>query len=353
MTWPDKDADKRPIVKATFVKTSDWEPEPTLQKENERAYDVLAPLRNTELARVPPSFEPLSSANSRGEVCTMGRYMCTLLRSSLNSSRRQRQLLVDGVLLMGGNIRGGTNYPLGSFFSLEALEAEIKSDEVAAVVPMPGWLLAKGIEETHGGDPKPGWMQFDDGIVIDNTVSPPRVEQVRGLPIEMDTVYRVATKIGDLTNGQSPSWTAYYNVHQEMLPPKGAYVNIHAELFQYLAKNLWRRIWDSISETIEEDCGIDEDCKSDDCQVDKRLELLDRDGDRVISIEEIQRTLADRIGLSVDDRELSLARFVHSYANFSGNGDVTIEDLRMFCNEMEEVYERDKWRLAFPKEAVL
>jgi hypothetical protein len=40
---------------------------------------------------------------------------------------------------MGGNIRGGQDYEIGSFFSLEALEAEIKSDEVVAVVPMPGW----------------------------------------------------------------------------------------------------------------------------------------------------------------------------------------------------------------------
>eukprot|EP00961_Rhodomonas_salina_P160972 2167317-Rhodomonas_salina.2 len=45
---------------------------------------------------------------------------------------------VDAVLLMGGNVRGGTDYPLGSFFSLEALEAEVKGDETVGVVPMPG-----------------------------------------------------------------------------------------------------------------------------------------------------------------------------------------------------------------------
>lgn len=42
------------------------------------------------------------------------------------------------MLLMGGNVRGGTDYPLGSFFSLEALEAEVKGDETVGVVPMPG-----------------------------------------------------------------------------------------------------------------------------------------------------------------------------------------------------------------------
>lgn len=71
LTWPDADAGSKPKIFASFVKTSDWEPEPVLAEENERAYDALAPLRNTELARVPPSFEPLSSVNSRGRVCSM------------------------------------------------------------------------------------------------------------------------------------------------------------------------------------------------------------------------------------------------------------------------------------------
>ena len=62
---------------------------------------------------------------------------------------------------MGGNIRGNIDeYPKGSYFSLEALEAEIKADEVIAVVKMPGWLLAAGIEATHAGDPIPGWFQY-------------------------------------------------------------------------------------------------------------------------------------------------------------------------------------------------
>lgn len=55
--------------------------------------------------------------------------------------------------------RGGEDYPQGSFFSLETLEAEIKSDEVIGVVDIPGQVLAEGIEVTYAGDPIPGWMQ--------------------------------------------------------------------------------------------------------------------------------------------------------------------------------------------------
>jgi len=208
ISWANAEQDK-PRIQARFVKTSDWEPDPELEEINERAYDSLAPLRDTELARVPPPFEPLSSVNSRGVVCSMGRFLCSLLKSSLNTSRRQRAHKVDSVLLMGGNVRGGTDYPPGSFFSLEALEAEIKPDESVAVVQMPGWLLAKGVAETHAGDPIPGWVQYDDGVREEyhDDGRPPTVTHVNGLPIDHDMTYRVATKISDLTNGQSPSWT--------------------------------------------------------------------------------------------------------------------------------------------------
>ena len=358
LSWPNKDTEgNNPKIKANFVKTSDWEPEPTLNAENEQAYGVLAPLRNTELARVPPIFMPLSSTDSRGKVCTMGQYICTLLRSSLNTSRRQRFLGTDAVLLMGGNIRGGTDYPDGCFFSLEALEAEIKSDEVISVIDMPGWLLVKGVQETHAGDPIPGWMQYDHGIVEDFEQSPPVVTQIRGRPIDHDLVYRVATKIEDLTNGQSPSWTKYYKDHPELLPPKGSYVNVQSELMSYFAKNLWRRIWDAISEEIEEECDVrlapKGECEEDmECNPEARLDAMDKDGDGILSVDDIKDALSELVGLSVDDREDSLAQFVHSYADTNGSGQVTIEDFQIFCDEITETYQQDSWRLSYSKPLV-
>ena len=210
MIWEDaSQTDSKPKIKARFVKTEDWEADPALEEMNLRAYDALAPLRDTELARVPPQFEPLSSVNSRGLVCTMGKFICSLLKSSLNTAEGKREHKVDAVLLMGGNIRGGTDYEKGSYFSLEALEAEIKPDEAVAVVQMPGWLLAEGIAATHSGDPIPGWVQFDDGVKEEypEDGGPPVITHVNGLPIEHDLTYRVATKISDLTNGQSQPWT--------------------------------------------------------------------------------------------------------------------------------------------------
>jgi Ca2+-binding EF-hand superfamily protein len=345
MSWPDATVEgNKPTISARFVKTSDWEPDEDLQDENERAYDVLAPLRNTELAKVPPVFEPLSSSRSRGEVCTMGLYICALLRSSLNLSRNLDQK-IDAVLLMGGNIRGGREYEAGSYFSLEALEEEIKNDEVLGVVPMPGWLLSEGVTATHAGGPIPGWMQYDNGILEDYEEG--KILQVGGRLLDPDRIYRVATKISDLTNGQSPPWTKYYKEHPELLPPKGAYINIQAELMSYFAQNLWRRIWESLSEELDEDCEAvysdeDETVVERNCNAELRLEALDKDDDGIISVEEIQDALQDIAGLNVDPREMSLAEFVHDVADATNSGEVTIEDLEMFCEEMADITEREK-----------
>jgi len=117
ISWMNKEA-SQPRIRARFVKVDDWEPDPVLQEENERAYDALIPLRKTELARVPSSFEPLSSGNARGEVCTMGKYICSLLRSSMNVSRRQRKHDIDAVSKIGfvGNGRSFVSSPTLRFF---------------------------------------------------------------------------------------------------------------------------------------------------------------------------------------------------------------------------------------------
>lgn len=344
ISWKDSSADK-PNIDARFVKCDRWEPDPVMQEENERAYEVLAPMRNTELARIPPNFEPLSSNGSREKVCTMGKFICSLLKSSMNVSRRQRKHEVDAVLLMGGNIRGNADYEPGSFFSLEALEAEVKADEVVAVVPMPGWLLAEGIQVTHAGDPISGWMQYDEGVEEDYSQHPPVVTHVAHEPIDMNRVYRVATKISDLGNGQSPPLTDYFAKNPEVLPPKGAYVNVHAELMSYFARNLWRKLWDAVSLELASECNIADD----ECNAEERIAALDVTGDGVVSVDEIQIALRDRLGYSVDDREKSLAEFVHSFADTTGSGQVTRQDFEVFCNEMSDVYKRDNWRLAYAK----
>ena len=349
--WDGKDSSE-PDISARFVKTSDYAPCPVLEEENSRAYDALLPLRKTELARIPKVFEPLSSGNARGSVTTMGKFICSLLRSSLNVNRgRQRSFFVDGVLLMGGNIRGSSDYLEGGFFSLEALEAEIKSDEVIGVVDMPGWVLAQAVQETHSGDPIPGWLQFDGDVkeIYPDGDGPPVVTEVAGYALDPNRMYRIATKIPDLTNGQSPTFTEYYTAHPESLPPQGSLINISVELMGYFSRNLWRRIWEAVEPTMLIDHDIEYTCEHGNyCQ--ERLDELDRDQDGVVTVEDIHAALRDIVGLDVHNDEKTLAESVHTYADVNNDGKVTVEDFELFCKELPSIYEKDRWRLAYAKD---
>lgn len=353
LSWADGASPARPAVRASFVETAAYTPDAALLAETRAAYRALLPLRNTELARVPPTFEPLSSRNSRGAVTTMGRYLCSLLKSSLNSARRQRAHAVDAVLLMGGNIRGGADYPANSFFSLEALEAELKSDEALGVVPMPGWLIDAAVAETHAAGPVPGWLQYDSGV----TEAPlparecgprrrSRVVEVGGAPLQPERVYRVGTKVSDLTNGQSAALTRYYSAQPGLLPPKGAYVNLHSELMANFARNMWRKIWEKIAPR-----PVDALCEAADapCAPERRLEALDLEDRGELGVADIHAALRDVVGLSVDADEMSLARFVHSFADADGDGRVTLADFELFCAEMPATYANEEWRLAHPR----
>lgn len=124
-------------------------------------------------------------------------------------------------------------------------------------------------------------------------------------------------------------------------------MNIHAELMAYFARNVWRKVWEGIGPTLE--AGQTFRKASDICNPWERLEKLDLDNDGIVSVEEIHCALRDTVGLSVDDDEMTLAKFVHSFADTSGDGIVDIADFKIFCSEMPMLYENDKWRLAFPR----
>mmetsp|Transcript_20061 Transcript_20061/g.43178 ORF Transcript_20061/g.43178 Transcript_20061/m.43178 type:complete len:706 (-) Transcript_20061:47-2164(-) len=331
MSWDDASSDT-PKVESRFVRNGDWKPDPELHEQNLRAYDALLPLRNTELAPVPKKFFPFASGNARGEVCTMGKYICTLIKAAMTTERPNEQ--VDAVLLMGGNIRGNVEkYPDNSFFSLETLKQEVKDDEKVAVVPMPGWLLAEGIQHTHSGDPIPGWIQYDDGVQQDEDG---RVTHVADAPLAANRIYRVATKVSDLTNGQCPPWVQYYEHFPHVLPDsEDAYVNVQSEIMTFIAKSLWRRLWEHMTDELTMEREDDEDivCTEDSCPL-ERIELMDTDLNGVIEIHDIQQALEDFLGFSVDERELTLATMIHDFADMDGDGKVTMNDFELYCREM-------------------
>jgi len=364
ITWgSDSSGEDKPKIRSTFVETCKWDPCPALKEQCEKAYDMLAPLRNTQLAGIPPEFEPLTSKNARGSVCTMGRLICSMLKSSLATAqtRDADEKMTDAVIIMGGNIRGNEDYPHGSFFSLETLEAEIKADEIMGIVPIPGSVLAAGIEATHAGDPIPGWMQYDDGIWEEETADGvKRVTRVGSLPLDPNRIYNVATKISDLTNGQSPPLAAYFTEHPDLLPAKGDYINIQSELMSFFARNLWRKLWEAIGDCISDKQVEDASRHKPHDSVEKvesrlRLDVLDRDGTGIVTVDDIHVGLRDFLGLQVDNDEKTLAKQVHSIADATDNGKVTREDFELFCLGAPPEFKpvSRKWSDAFPDSMVI
>mmetsp|Transcript_47984 Transcript_47984/g.78175 ORF Transcript_47984/g.78175 Transcript_47984/m.78175 type:complete len:231 (+) Transcript_47984:3-695(+) len=198
---------------------------------------------------------------------------------------------------------------------------------------MPGWLLAEGVKATHVGDPIPGWFQYGDGVEEDDACN---VVQVAGAPIEPDRVYRVATKISDLTNGQSPPLAAYYSTRTELLPSHEILINIHALLMGFFARNLWRRIWET-ARASHDGVAPEGSPKKDSQDV---LDAMDTNNDGVISVEEIQAYLAT-VGIHTDKGETALAELVREFADVTGDGAVTIEDLERFANDEGLLHEEE------------
>ena len=66
------------------------------------------------------------------------------------------------------------------------------------------------------------------------------------------------------------------------------------------------------------------------------LDVLDQSGDGTVTVEEIQLALRTMLGISIDKREKTFATFIHNYADTTGNGKVTITDIRHFMEELNE-----------------
>ena len=132
-------------------------------------------------------------------------------------------------------------------------------------------------------------------------------------------------------------------------------MNIQSDLMAFFARNLWRKLWEATGLRIhdpETASSAKELCDIDECDPSGRLSTLDEDGDGIVTPKDIQRSLRDFLGLSISEDETTLADYVHSFADTTNTGEVTLEDFEQFCTEMPQVYDNQKWRLAFPKPVV-
>jgi hypothetical protein len=61
---------------------------------------------------------------------------------------------------------------------------------------------------------------------------------------------------------------------------------------------------------------------------------LDRDGDGIVTVDDIQHHgLKEYLGVSVHEEEKTLAKCVHSYADVTDSGVVTVDNFEHFCTK--------------------
>lgn len=197
-------------------------------------------------------------------------------------------------------------------------------------------------------------MQYDDGIKEENVDGVKRITFVAGKPLDPNRVYRVATKIKDLTNGQSPPLTKYFKEHPELLPPYGSYINIQTELMGFFTRNLFRKLWEATGERIPDPEEKLEEMSHpvpalEEVESRLRISVLDRDGDGIVTVDDIHFGLGEFLGLSVSEEEKTLAEYIHTYADVTGDGNVTVDDFEYFCTGLpRETTPLRKWSDAFP-----
>jgi len=217
-------------------------------KVADEAYSVLEPLRKTELARIPSKYRPLTSFNSRGCRVSMGTYLLSSIRDALNMfDPIGGEPSCDCALLKGGNVRGGRDYEDDEHLTLEVLQSEMEETKEILIIPVPGFLLRIGLCETWTV-PNPGWMQFDDGIELDQNGF---VEKVHGKPLDVSKVYKVASIVDFWRKRDSPSIGAYFEIQPGQLPEHDSGYPVHALLIRLFAMDLWARIWKALGINID------------------------------------------------------------------------------------------------------
>mmetsp|Transcript_54264 Transcript_54264/g.126338 ORF Transcript_54264/g.126338 Transcript_54264/m.126338 type:complete len:612 (+) Transcript_54264:138-1973(+) len=283
ITWRSPYQGRDPEITTELLTVKDWRADPDLVKLAAKAESVLDPLKKTQLAVIPSRYRPLTSFNSRGTRVSMGTYLLSRIRDALNMyDPLGGTPSCDCALLKGGNVRGGREYGEEEQLTLEILQSELEETKIIVTVPVPGLVLKVGLRETYAA-PNPGWMQYDDGVELDQDGF---VTHVAGQPLDLSRVYKVASISDFWRKRDSPTIGSYFELHPDLLPEPDSGVPMHACLIRLFAAQIWARIWKKLG--IEPGNGeID----------DETFKRMDLDGDGKLSREDIKKSIEGIAGM--------------------------------------------------------
>ncbi|KAJ3029973.1 UNVERIFIED_CONTAM: hypothetical protein HDU68_010550 [Siphonaria sp. JEL0065] len=188
-------ASATPTVTIALKDTKDYQPKPDVQASIDkhlRAVDLLRASVLCELPKGVPNMAKgkfiLSSRHVRRRPCTMGIFLCSIIRDAMNT---------DCCLINAGTFRGNRKYgPEIKTFTYMDLEAEMPFPSEIAQYKLPGRVINEVIAFSRApaleNPPveKGGFMQSCDAIKWDPKEN--RVISIRGEPLELDRLYSVA-----------------------------------------------------------------------------------------------------------------------------------------------------------------
>lgn len=283
ITWTSGKPGLQPEIEAELLTVKDWPADPDLVAVAEKAYSVLDPLRHTQLANIPAKYRPLSSFNARGCRVSMGTYLLSRMRDALNMyTPLGGEPRCHCAMLKGGNVRGGKAYEDSDQLTLETLQSELEGTKEVVVVPVPGLVLRVGLRETYKA-PNPGWMQYDDGVELDEDGY---VTHIGGQAIDMAKIYKVASISDFWRKRDAPTIGAYFELHPEELPEHDSGVPMHVLLIRLFAMQIWEHIWKALEVDFEN--GIIEE---------EAFRKMDADGDGKLSRQDIKQAVEKIAGL--------------------------------------------------------
>lgn len=286
--WASNSQECKPTFEVEIVDVTKYPKDPQLLAKSQDAYKVLDRLSNTELCAVEDKYRPLTSFGSRNRHVTMGTFLCNKIRDALNASdTRDGNHHVDSVIMKGANVRGGTDYPDNSKFTLKALLSETQEEHEIFVFKVPGSCIKVGLRETWQ-QAGPGWFQYSNDVVVNDEGL---VTHIAGEALDEDRLYVIGS-IKDLARAaDGPTIGNYLSADKSRIPSPDSGHPLRPLLLGYFAEVAWKKMFKAMD-------------KDGDGSIDKQeLQAWDENGDGVLDKHELKTLLRSSSGLITVEEE--------------------------------------------------
>eukprot|EP00435_Cladocopium_sp_Y103_P005238 s1644_g1.t1 len=307
--WDSADS-QHPRIEVDLLRVADFEADAVLADTVKEVYSNLDHLRYTHIVKVPPSYQPLSSINSRGSCTSAARFLCSEIRCALNLDCVEEAQHCDCVLINGGNFRGERDYKHVTHLSLEDLMSEIDQSVEIVVANLPGWVLQNGLRETWGVV-SGAWMQHDDQVEVN---SHGEITAIGGSVLNLQHIYRVGStrRFGIQL---IPSVANYWKEKPELKPNPESGIPVHSLLLHFWAEKVWIRIWAYLDQ--DKDGRIDSE----------EIKALDRSGRGELNHGDIMCAVKSVAQMETFEGEYTLTDLVMKVAGQRGDGTLTLKEI--------------------------